>query len=332
VSESHSGSGNALTCARQLAAERRWPELARRLPEFPEAEWAGSAELAYLLSDACRRVARFEDAVRLGAAAERAATRTADARLALRVLNLLGMIAFDMGDHASAETRFQTMLDRATGWRDDEFAARAANNLGVLANIRGERELALTSYQRALAAYHRLGYLRGLAQTHYNLGISYRDLGFLEDADAHYTTALRYAEEDGSGDVTALAETERGYLRARAGDGELAESIGWKVLERMRAAEDPAGIANAFQLLAEAALQRRDLVLARDRLDQALDLVRTFPDRLLLGEVQRDRGRVFLALNLTDQAREALDAALTEFEGIGAHAEAEATRALAERL
>ena len=54
---------------------------------------------------------------------------------------------------------------------------------------RGSPTAALASYQPALAAYQRAGLLRGLAETHHNIGISQRHLGDFARALGDYLGA-----------------------------------------------------------------------------------------------------------------------------------------------
>ena len=342
------GIAKVLVEARRLARARRWADLARlgdglepepgitgAEPEGPGARPPPGPlppEVDYLLGDALRRVGRNEEAQRLAVRAEAGAERLADRGLLLRSINLLGMIDFETGALDRAATRFDVLLERATEWEDDEFVARASNNLGVIANVRGERELAMTYYQRALAAYHRLGHTRGLAQTSYNLGISYRALGFAEDAEQHYVLSIRYAELSDSEDVLALAETERAWLRAVEGDGQLAETLATRALERHRSMEDPGGSANATRVLARAAVARDDLPLARERLEDALAITDAYTDPLLRAEIQLERGRVLHASGDMDGARTALLEATDTFASLGATHDASAARAVFESL
>jgi tetratricopeptide (TPR) repeat protein len=322
----------SLASARQLAADRRWADLAR-LSDHVEVMGPGETpELEYLLADALRRVGRSGDAIELAHRAERGASRNGDRRLLLRAINLLGMLAFESGSLVSAGEWFDKLLERATEWTDDEFVARASNNLGILANVRGERELAMTFYQRATAAYHRLGHLRGIAQTSYNLGISFRDLAFPEEAERHYVQAIRYAEMSKSEDVIALAETERAYLRVLSGDGALAESMAARALERHRSMEDPGGSANAMRVLARAAEVRGELDLALRRLEQASALTERCDDPLLGAEVQRDRARVLHGLGEYAAAKSALLDSVETFSRLGAPDDAREATALLQAL
>ncbi|MEX2584260.1 MAG: tetratricopeptide repeat protein [Gemmatimonadota bacterium] len=312
--------------ARSLARARKWTELARLAAAEPPDGAERSGEHTYLFADALRRIGELDRARPLAVEADRLAVRSADARLSLRTLNLLGMIAFESGAMQEAETRFSELLERASDAGDDEFAARASNNLGILANVRGETELALTAYQRALASYHRIGYTRGLAQTYYNLGISYRDLGFDAEADSHYDRAIQFAEESDSEDVLAFAETERANLRARDGDGQLAESIGTRALARLERMGDRSGAANAIRVLAAAARARGAPDLALERLESALATLESHPDPIVRAEIQRDRGSLLSELGDSAAASAALHEAVTAYEQIGASADADATR------
>ncbi|HEV2148340.1 MAG TPA: tetratricopeptide repeat protein [Longimicrobiaceae bacterium] len=339
-------STSALTVemARRLRATGEWRRLAEYGASLSREQLLGEPELGYAYAAASRRLGDVARALALAVQVEPAARRRGDRRLAAEVVNLVGNLLFESGRAEEAEQRFAELLDYASEQEDEEFTARASNNLGVLANVRGRRDLALTYYQRALAAYQRLGNLLGLAQTHYNLGLSYRDLGFPGDADAHFLRAVEYggAEEDGDGaepparrwseDVIANAETERALLRAQSGDGTLAEWMARRALGRFERMGDPVGVAHATRVLAAAARAsgRDDLAIAR--LDEALSIARDHADPLLRADVQRDRGLLLRDAGKPADAREALLDAAEGFDVMGAAAEAVAMRAIAAGL
>lgn len=324
-------SADRLERARQLFAGKRWTELAGLAVEI-SGEEPVEPELHYLVADAMRRTGDAAGATPLARAAAATAERLGEVRLRLRTMNLLGMVAYETGDLTAAQDEFERLLELATEGQDHEFAARASNNLGILASVRGDRELALTAYQRAIAAYERLRYGRGLAQTHYNLGVAYRDLGFSSEAEGHFTLALSWAAETDSPDIIALAETERALLCVAQGDGRLAEKLAEKSLDRMRTLGDPLGAANAVRALAAAALARGDSELALERLDEALDTVERYPDLLLRAEIQRDRGRLLASRPDPESARGALRDSVESFARLGAAREAASTAALLDRL
>ena len=318
--------------ARRFYAASDWTGLVRWAADLPREAFSAEPELGFCYVDALRRTGESEAALVLADEIEPAVRRRGDRRLLLECINVRGVVLFEMGRMADADAAFGELLDRATEWEDDEFAARAANNLGVLANIRGRKELALTGYQHALAAYFRLGYDRGLAQTHHNLAISYRDLGFERDADIHLQRAIRYARRSDSEDVIAFAEAERALLRARAGDHLLAERLGRAALRRFELLGDPLGRADTTRVLAAAARAAGNDELAAIRLDEALQVAESHSDSLLRAEVQRDRGLLLRDIGNVSEARTALLDSATHFDQIGATAEAVAIRGIAELL
>jgi len=279
-----------------------------------------------------RRVGQTAHALELARQIEPEVRRHGDRRLIADVVNLTGVALWESGRSAEAEVRFGELLESAVEWDNEEATANACNNLGVLANVRGRRDLALTYYQRALAAYQRLGNVGGLSQTHHNLGISYRDLRFDREADAHFGRAVELAEESRQEDVIALAEVERANLRVRWGDGRLAGEMARRALERFRRVSDPTGAAQAIRVLGLAARAEERDDEAAARFDEALEIARTHDDALLRAEVQRDRGALLRDRGDPAAAREALADSMENFAQIGAAAEAEAIRGLLDDL
>jgi tetratricopeptide (TPR) repeat protein len=315
--------------ARALRASRRWPELARLVDGVSDDVRLAAPELSFLGALALRITGRAARARALAGDAEREAARRGDRRLAAEASNLVGVVAFQAGEVDEAERRWGELLDAATAWGDEVLAAQANNNLGVVAAVRGRRDQALLHYQRALAANRRMGEARGVAEAHHNLGLAYRDLGFDAEADAHFRHAAGHAEAAGVEDVAAMAETERALLRARAGDGALAERMVERAIERFRRLGEARGVAEGVRVRAAAArADRRDDDAAR-WLEEALAAARDLDDSLLLAEVLRDRGLLLRDRGAGGEARAALEESAAHFDRIGAAAEAEAVRAIA---
>jgi tetratricopeptide (TPR) repeat protein len=318
--------------ARALRLAAEWRVLSARGGELAEAELLAEGELGFSVAVAWRRLGETERSLALALALRDELGRRGERRLGAEVVNLIGNLRFEQGRLDDAATCFEELLEYAAEWRDDEFAARASNNLGILANVRERRDLALVCYQRAVAAYQRLGTALGLAQTHHNLGISFRDLGFDAEADSHFRRAMELAEGVQAGDVVALAENERALLRTRAGDPSLGARLAEHALERFRALGDPRGEGDALRVLAAAQRAAGDERAAAARLDQALALARTLGNPLLLAEVQRDRGLLLRDVGRASEARTALEESAAQFAQLAAHAEAEAVRTLAAEL
>jgi len=314
--------------ARALRAAGQWQALVERGDALAEDDRVGEPELGLHHAVAVRRVNQTRRALDLAGRLETEVRRRADARLTIEVVMLIGAALWDSGRVDEAEQRYGEVLALAAAHENDEAAANASNNLGILANVRGRRDLALTYYQRALASYQRQGNPRGLAHTHHNLGISYRDLGFDREADDHFRRAVDYAELSDTPDVVAMAELERAMLRARGGDPTLATEMARRARDRFEAIGSPVGVADAERVLALAKRAEGDDDEALAHLDRALATARAHDDALLHAEVQRDRGTLLRDRGDAAGAREALADGVEHFERIGAAAEAEALRVM----
>lgn len=314
---------------RSLVRLRDWSAVAARLRHVPVEEMFAEPELGFHYADACHRIGEAAKAREIAESLESRVLRLGDRGLFLALLNVIGIAHFGSGEIASAESRFGLLLEYAVAWGNDEFAARAANNLGIIANVRGRSDEALTYFQRALASYARVGNPRGLAQTHHNLGIAYRDLGHRPDAEAHLRQALDLAGTAGSEDVVALVEAEMANLKLLDGDPPLARYLAGRARGRFERVSDPLGAAEAERILALADHASGHVDEALDRLEQVLAIARAHDDPLLQAEVQRDRGRILADRGEGDAALEAhLDAA-RNFDRIGALADAAAARSAA---
>jgi tetratricopeptide (TPR) repeat protein len=314
--------------ARALRAAGDWRTLVTRGDGTAESELLAEPEVGLHYGVALRRVSQIPRAMELAQKLEAEVRRRGDSRLLVEVVMLVGALHWDAGHVTDAEARYSEVLDLGAARENDEAVANASNNLGVLANIQGRRDLALTCYQRALASYQRQGNSRGLAQTHHNLGISYRDLSFEREADSHFQRAVEYAELSGTPDVVAMAELERAMLRARSGDPLLATEMARRARDRFEKIGSPVGIADAERVLALAERAGGRDENALPHLELALETALSADDAVLRAEVQRDRGLLLRDLGRMDQAREALLDSINSFTQLGAAAEAEALRVI----
>lgn len=276
--------------ARALDEARAYPDLAALLDRWSRDALESEPELLFLRADVARRVGRPDDALADLEVLERRLAPFGNVALERKRLNLLGSLRFEGGRIDEARDLWLTQLDAATGAGDDEFAARACNNLGVVATLVDDLAVALAYYVRATAAYQQVGYERGLGQSHHNLGITYREMGFLNEADAHFRTADRLARGTGSDDEVARVAQERALLLYLLGDPVLARLTADDALRRYAGLEDPAGIAEVTRVLGLVALGEGELTRARDYFDRALSQALEISAPLLEAEVRAARG------------------------------------------
>jgi tetratricopeptide (TPR) repeat protein len=179
----------------------------------------------------------------------------ADADGRMQATNLLGAIAFERGRVTEAEDRFGQALLLAQELSDSLVAARASNNLASVAHLRGRPDLALSLYRNAMLSYQRLGDRRGTAETYHNLGLTFRDMAALGDADDAANEAVRHASMAGEKSLMALTLTGRAEVQLAKGDRRLARSELDQAHRLAEEAGDELGTAEVSRLRALVALE-----------------------------------------------------------------------------
>ena len=312
-----------LAAWRQLAAHGQWSEL--------DAAFSRLGGDGTLPTEAL--VLRGETLLRLGREAA-AATWVRQAlpvaaarhdRSALRTLwNQLGVACFFTGELDAAEDAFERALRLARGDGDDLLVARACNNVGTIANLRGQRDVAVGHYQLAIPAYQRIGHSRGLAETYHNLALTSREQARLDLAEEYERHAIDYARLAGDERLQLMGEIGLAETTLLRGDALLAERIAMRAAVISAERQDIATEADALRLGAACCRTQRKFDQADRILSRASTAARVSGVALLEGEVGWERAQWMRAVGDDGWRSQAL-AALATFERIGS-AQAETVR------
>ncbi len=293
----------------RLEAQRSWGAIRDRVAFLDDSNIAADPKVAFLVAEALVHLGDMERALSLALAAEAEFRSRHDAVNLMAALNLVGAVAFELGDLQGAEERFSDLLELARERGDEEMSGRATNNLGAIASLRGEHERALSLFRLSLPAYQKVGFLVGLAQTAHNLGIVHRDLGRWPEADRSYQIALRRARQLGDERLTAMARVGRAEVSHRRGDDAYAGAEAKHALQTFVRIGDELGRADALRLLASVAAAQASWESANRNYDEALDLARTYANPLLEAEILEGRGELHAATGRGAQARADLEVA-----------------------
>jgi Flp pilus assembly protein TadD len=89
------------------------------------------------------------------------------------------------GDFDTAEPMYARALTLAVNVEDRELEAMVAQNLGVIASVRGDLTAALDYYRSSLAIYRAQSLHRQIGHTLNNMGLVYTQMECFDDARAH---------------------------------------------------------------------------------------------------------------------------------------------------
>jgi tetratricopeptide (TPR) repeat protein len=276
---------NVIEAARDHLEKRNYAEVVQLLAALPREELLELPEQGYMLADAARRVGGVGDVLGLITGVVEAARAQNETDVLCRSLNLQGVMLMERGQAQAAERAWCDLVIVASAADNSQYVARASNNLGVTATLNMRLETAITSFQRAISAYLRLGYARGCAQSHQNLGIVFRELDHLQEAHAHFQQAITFAQSVDCTDDVARAEHETALLMIYGReDLRRAADLATQSLDKFAQLREPAGTAEAMRVIGVVMLAIGQTQAAEETLQNALTLARDLKLRLLEAE------------------------------------------------
>lgn len=307
-----------LAMLRALAEQGRHREMLDRLHALPIGALEGRTAFALLAAEAHGRLGDHAEAQRWADLVLMVARTRGERQAELRALNHQGAIALRGGDVDQAERRFADALELARAVEDHAVQARCLNNLGVIAALRGEPAAALANYQLALAAYQQAGLVRGMAETHHNIGISWRERGDYRRALEAAEQAVRLALQVRDDSLVGLALSGRAEIHLLQGDAELAAAELDRAAEAYRRAQYGAGLPEVWRLQAAVARVQGDVAGGLRLLQQAVELATRQASAESLAAIERDLGAALEASGDRTGARLARQRALRLYERLGA--------------
>lgn len=313
---------------RGLADSGRFREVLDRLAAFPVQEVEGRTPLALLAAEAHGRLGELAAAARWAVLALAASRQRGEPQAELRARNYQGLIALRQGNVDIAEGHLHAALEMARAQSDATVEARCLNNLGVISNLRGDRAQALADYQLALAAYQQAGVVRGMAETHHNLAITWRDLGEHRRALAAAEQAVRLARLVKDDTLVGLTLAGRAAIHLQQTDSSLAAAELDRAAEAYQRVQFEPGLAEVWRLQASVTRLKGNLPGAVDLLRRAADLARNRGSADTLADIERDLGGALAVAGDPAGAREAWARAAAGYRRLGAARAAEDVEAL----
>ena len=207
-------------------------------------------------------------------------------------VNMLGMFRWQQGDLDEAVRLYNDARERAVRTGDARLAAITAQNLGVIANIRGDFARALEFYQASLADYRSMGLVRDVCIALNNLGMVYTDTERWDEAELSYRESIELVRDlrdiglrvQIEVNVVEMWVARRDFERARA-----AADAAMDLASQMGDAHIPG---DAYRLLGVIERESGELAKAESMLERAADVAAARQDMLLMAETSREQAEV----------------------------------------
>ncbi|HJQ71471.1 MAG TPA: protein kinase [Blastocatellia bacterium] len=256
------------------------------------------------------------------------ASDLSDGFLLLESYFVLGMVQGNQGRMSEALATFERGLEIAARNGDGFWSPRIPNCIGWVYREIQDFQNAIKYDRQGAEIGERMKVLEAQANSLINLGIDYGRAGQGEHTLISFSEVERIFQKDTwfkwRYNIRLQAGKAEHWLRQ--GDDERAEKYARRLLETAQAHEARKYVAVAHRLLAEVAINRGDLDLARVEIGAALDQLDTHPVPIVAWKTFGLLGRLREKLEDPSGAREAFDEAASIVDRIAASLADETSR------
>ena len=208
-------------------------------------------------------------------------------------VNVQGLLNYKMGRLDEAERLYLKARESARRAGEAKLAAMTSQNLGVIANIRGELEQALWHYEASLADYRALGLTKYICITLNNLGMLYTRMERWETAERAYEEAIPLSQEIGDVGVRVILEVNFAILwiaRKEFPKARQACDRAFAIAEETQHTEAIGEVQKCYGVIFR---ETGDFSAAEDAFRNAVNLADTRQDLLLSAEIARELAELY---------------------------------------
>lgn len=190
---------------------------------------------------------------------------------------------------------------------DVKLAAMVEQNLGTIANMRGDLPAAIAHYETGLAGYRELGLDEQVGNLLNNMGMAHARLGQWPEAERTYLEALAMCAACGDVRTSLMIEVNRAETLIARGRLQDARVICERVLRRAQPLNDLRAVSEAQKNLGVVARDSGALDTADAHLRDAFTSATGREDLLLAAEVAREQAELYSAMHRERETLQALN-------------------------
>ena len=208
-------------------------------------------------------------------------------------VNVQGLLNYRMGRLDEAERLYLKARESARRAGEAKLAAMTSQNLGVIANIRGELEQALWHYEASLADYRALGLAKYICITLNNLGMLYTRMERWETAERAYEEAIPLSQQIGDVSVRVILEVNFAILwiaKKEFSKARQACDRAFAIAEETQHTEAIGEIQKCYGVILR---ETGDFSAAEEAFRKAVELADARQDLLLSAEIAREMAELY---------------------------------------
>jgi putative nucleotidyltransferase with HDIG domain len=235
------------------------------------------------------------------------AEATGDASALARTTNALAGGFWLRGRLDDAQRLYTQAGSEAREVGDVKLAAMVEQNLGTIANVRGDLASAIAHYETSLSGYRELGLDDQVGNLLNNVGMAHARLQQWEEAERTYLEALAMCAACGDVRTSLMIEVNRAETLIARGRLADAKVICERVLRRAQPINDLRAISEAQKNLGVVARNSKFFDVSDSFLRDAFSSATTREDLLLAAEVAREQAELYSAMRRERETLQALN-------------------------
>lgn len=201
---------------------------------------------------------------------------------------------------------------------DVKLAAMVEQNLGTIADLRGDLAEAIRHYETSLIAYRELGLDEQVGNLLNNMGVAYAHLAKWEEAERIYLEALAMCAACGDVRTSFMIEVNRAEAQVARGVPADAKVICERVVRRAQPLNDLRAVAGAQKILGIVARDSGDVSAAELYLRDAFITANGREDLLLAAEAAREQAELYSSMRREKETLQALNTSHRLFSQLSA--------------
>jgi tetratricopeptide (TPR) repeat protein len=197
----------------------------------------------------------------------------------------------------------------------------ATMNLGIVNNIAGSYDVALSHYKRAQSYFEKAGDADRLAELHHNMGMTYLDKGEYASASREFDRSLSLGTQQHNMNLLGLASLGKANVLYRLNDLPMALKLVNKALEPFTSIGDRLSIADSYRMKGMIHREMKKYNFAESYLLTSLRMNLELKNQLNAAETYFEIGLLEQKRGNASQATAAFEQAHRHFMEIGARGE-----------
>ncbi|MBX2992096.1 MAG: tetratricopeptide repeat protein [Bacteroidetes bacterium] len=240
-----------------------------------------------------------------------------------RVENILGLSYALRGKIKRAKSYIKHALQSFEHFNEVVDSGIAQMNLGVVSNLLGDYDAALSSYQRARSHFEEVGDPARLALLHYRMGMTFLAKCSFGDATRQFDRTASLGKKAGSPTFQGLANLGRANILFALGDVKASLKFANHAREALSTHDHRIHAADLFLLKGKIYRSEKRFELAEWYFHTSLSINQALENQYGVAECYRQLGALYACSNKNGEARVVLEKSLRTFRTIGALHDAE---------